>query len=132
MKKNLLCFCVSVILLLTCIAGCGNAEAADKKLTVTASTWHELGGEDAEPVVFSPVKKGDEIYNGFSSVITVKSVSAGKIVLAIDGCLVEPNADGTINLDIEPLRKVILETGESIELVSQTMDGGVNITITFE
>ncbi len=32
----------------------------------------------------------------------------------------------------EPLKSVILEEGGSIELVSQTMDAGVNITITFE
>ena len=130
--KKLTCLCLLTILLMSCLSGCGKAETADKKLTVTASEWWELGGEDLDPVVFSPVKKGDEVYNGYSSVITVKSVSEDKIVLAIDGGLVEPNEDGSINLNREPLKKLTLEPGQSVELASQTMDAGVHIMISFE
>lgn len=110
----------------------GATRPIDRELTVQVREWSELGGEDDDPVVFSPVFKGDELYSGFSSTITVKNANEDRVVLAIDGCLVEPNKDGTINMNKEPLKSVTLEEGGSIELVSQTMDAGVNITITFE
>ena len=108
------------------------SKPVDRELTVEAREWWELGGEESDPVVFSPVSKGDELYNGYGSVITVKSVNDDRVVLAIDGCLVEPNKDGTINLNKEPLKSITLEVGESIELVSQTMDAGVHVTLAYE
>lgn len=55
-----------------------------------------------------------------------------RIVLDIDGCLVEPNDNGSINLNADPLEEVELEAGESITLVSQTMDAGIRLVITYE
>ena len=129
--KNLLILSIVAGFLFANAIGC-TARPIDRELTVQVREWSELGGEDADPVVFSPVFKGDELYSGFSSVITVKNANEDRVVLAIDGCLVEPNKDGTINMNKEPLKSVTLEEGGSIELVSQTMDAGVNITITLE
>ena len=129
--KNLLILSIVAGFLFANLIG-GAARPIDRELTVQVREWSELGGEDADPVVFSPVLKGDELYSGFSSVITVKNANEDRVVLAIDGCLVEPNDDGTINLNAEPLKSVTLEEGDSIELVSQTMDARVHVTITFE
>ncbi len=50
---------------------------------------------------------------------------------AVDGGFVEPNSDGTINLNIDPLTKIILTPGQSIELASQSMDAGVHVFISY-
>ena len=43
-------------------------------------------------------------------------MNAKKLVLDIDGYLVEPNEDGTINMQAEPLKKVTLEKGVNLVL----------------
>ena len=40
--------------------------------------------------------------------------------------------DGTINLDAEPIEKLELECGQSIELVSTSMSAGFNLVISYE
>ena len=80
---------------------------------------------------YSDITVGDELYNGFQSTVTVKSVSEKKIVLSLTGCLVEPNAGGSIDLRKEPLKEVTLKKGEEIVLKSQTMDAGVKLTISY-
>ncbi len=132
MKKNLLSLILIFCLAAFCLGGCASKESVNRKLTVSYKTWSEMGGSSYDPIVYSPVEKGTEIYNGYFSSVTVKSVTDGKIVLTVDGCLVEPNEDGTINMNKDPLKKVTLGVGESIELVSQTMDGGVNVFLSFE
>ncbi|MBO4591425.1 MAG: hypothetical protein J5684_02550 [Eubacterium sp.] len=104
---------------------------ADSGLTVKSKNWYSTGSGKESSVTFSEPKSGDEVYNGFDSVIKVKSVGSDKIVLSIDGCLVEPNEDGGINLNKDPLKKVTLNKGQSIELSSQTMDVGVDLTINY-
>nr|MCR5117111.1 hypothetical protein [Lachnospiraceae bacterium] len=84
------------------------------------------------PVTYFPIQKGELLYDDFDSSIKVRSVNAKKLVLDIDGYLVEPNEDGTINMQAEPLKKVTLEKGRSIQLVTLSMDAGSNISISFE
>ncbi len=132
MKKNLLGLILIICLAAFCLGGCASKEPVNRKLTVSYRTWSEMGGSNYDPIVYSTVVKGTEIYNGYFSTVTVKSVTDEKIVFAVDGCLVEPNEDGTINMNKDPLKKVTLGVGESIELVSQTMDGGVHVFLSFE
>ena len=83
------------------------------------------------PVKFSP-KAGDEVYNGFSSTITVKSVTDDEIEFELTGCLVEANSNGSVNLNKDPLTKLTLKKGDKIKLASQTMDAGVKITLEYK
>ncbi len=86
-----------------------------------------ITGEKGENIKF-----GDEVYNGSGSIITVKSISKSKLILSVDGCFVEPNEDGTINLRKDPIKKMTLKSGQTIEIVSQTMDAGVELNISYE
>ena len=90
------------------------------------------GSKNNEPEIITILRKGEEVYNGFNSVITIDSVSNREIVLKIEGCLVEPNADGSVNLSKEPLKEITVKRDETVKLVSQTMDGGVKLEIKYE
>ena len=114
------------------LTGCGNSGPVNKTLTVTEIRWNEMGAGTPIVMTYTELRAGDVIYKGFSSVITIKSVNENKVVFDIDGYLVRPNDDGTINLREEPLKSVFVTSGNSVELVTQTMDAGGNITITFE
>lgn len=81
---------------------------------------------------FEDLNAGDELYNGFGSTIKIKSIDEDEIKLDIDGCLVIPNADGSISLRSDPIEKVTLKRGETIELASQTMDAGVKLRIDYK
>jgi len=107
-------------------------EDGSPKLTVQVRNWHEKGGETKDPEIYKNPSAGEVIYEGFSSTVTVKSVKKDKINLTLDGCLIEPNEDGSINMRAEPLKKLTIAKGESVTLKSQTMDGGVTLTIQFE
>ena len=108
-------------------------EELDTELTVIETEWNDQGSTEEDTVVYTSLSKGDEVYDGFDGKITVKYVSAKKIVLSIeDGCFVEPNENGTINLNKDSLELITLECGQSIELASQTMDEGVNLYIAYE
>ena len=113
------------------VSGTEYSGLKDSGLIVKTKNWYSTGSGKESTVTFSEPKSGDEIYNGFESVITVKSVSEDKIVLSIDGCLVEPNEDGSINMNKKPLEIATLNKGQSIELKSQTMDAGVKLTINY-
>ena len=84
-------------------------------------------------VQLTGVEEGkEEVYSGYSSVITIGEVRGDRITLDIDGCLVEPNADGTIDLRKEPLKEITIPRDGTITLKSKTMDGGVTLEITYE
>ena len=114
------------------LTGCGNSGPVNKTLTVTVVRWNETGASQPIVMTYNELKAGDVIYRGFSSVITIKSVNENKVVFDIDGYLVIPNDDGSINLNADPLESLILTSGDTVELATQTMDEGGNITITFE
>ena len=115
-------------------AGCKTSQEypVDTTLSVQDIHWNETGSSENEPAIYSPVETGDIVYDYMDCEIEVKSVSEDSVVLDIDGCLVEPNSDGSINLRADPLEQIELEAGESITLVSQTMDAGIRIVITYE
>ena len=50
----------------------------------------------------------------------------------MDGCYVEPNPDGTINLNKESLKEITIKRDETVTLKTQTMDGGVTLEIKYE
>ena len=103
-------------------------------LIVKRRIWTETGGKDWDTTTVTILRHGEEVYSGYSSEIKVDSLSYNEkeITLAIDGCLVEPNADGSIDLRKEPLKEITMQKGDTITLKSQTMDGGVTLEITFK
>ena len=46
--------------------------------------------------------------------------------------MVEPNENGSINLNADPLEKIEIKRGESKEIDSQTMDAGFKLYITYK
>ena len=96
------------------------------------TSWSEQGSSTYDPRIITPLQKGDVVYDGHFVKIKVKSVNESRIVLTIEGPMVEPNDDGTINLDAEPIEKLELECGQSIELVSTSMSAGFNLVISYE
>ena len=118
-------------------AGCKSAEETkagpvDKTLSVQETKWYETGSTVNDPVVYNPLEAGDVVYDDGYYRIEIESVNEDVIVLDVDGCLVEPNSDGTINLRAESVDEIEIAAGESIELVSQTMDSGINLIISYE
>ena len=131
MKKRLAYICIISCMMMLFLSGCGKEKTVDAKLTVQETQWSEQGSNKEEPVVFTPLKTGDIIYDKRDNKIVVKSVSNSKIVLGIDGYLVEPNEDGTIDLRKDPIKEIKIEAGQSVELASQTMDAGIHLIITY-
>lgn len=78
-------------------AGCKRGPV-DKTLSVQEIKWYETGSSTEDPVEFNPLEAGDVVFDDGYYRIEVESVSEDMIVLDVDGCLVEPNSDGTINL----------------------------------
>ena len=132
MNKKMLSAVILFAMILLCPSGCQTGGEVPGEVTVRITEWNEFGGSSSEPVTYFPIQKGELLYDDFDSSIKVRSVNAKKLVLDIDGYLVEPNEDGTINMQAEPLKKVTLEKGRSIQLVTLSMDAGSNISISFE
>lgn len=132
MKKKLSAVCIFIAMLLVFVSGCGNTAVTERKMTVQSSKWSELGGSTSDPVVYTSINKGELLYEGFDSKIKVKSVSNKKLVLDIDGYLVETEPDGRIDMRKTPLNRLTLEVGQSVELATLTMDAGAHISISFE
>ena len=130
--RKLISGLITIMVFALMLTGCGNFGPVNKTLTVTEVRWSEMGAGQPIVMTYTELEAGDVIYRGFSSVITIKSVTEDKLVLDIDGYLVEPNADGSIDLRADPLKSFTLTDGDSVEFVTQTMDAGENITITFE
>lgn len=112
--------------------GCGNTEPVQTTLSIQETQWGELGSTTDDPIVYTPLKHGDVIYDRHETKIVVKTVTEDRIVLQIDGYMVESNDDGTINLNAEPIKKIELIKGKTIELVSQTMSSGFDLLILYE
>lgn len=104
----------------------------DMTLSVLKTGWYESGHTNYEPVTYNPLEAGDVVYEDDYYEIVIESVTEDMIILNVDGALIEPNSDGTINLRADPIEEIDLAAGESIELVSQTMDAGIHLKIAFE
>lgn len=143
-KKRFICILILSCFVMLFLSGCDNSgsrgttetkteeKKAEGKLSVEEHHWHEKGSDAADPEVFTSLSKGDVVYDTTYAKIKVNSVSDEKIVLDVDGAMVEPNSDGTINLRKDPVEKITINAGDSIVLKSQTMDGGVNLKIQYE
>ena len=121
-----------IIFLILFSCGCGNDEPVQVNLSVCETEWSEFGSSTADPIIYTQLKRGDVVYDSNETKITVKSVTENRLVLEIDGFMVEPNDDGSINLGAEPLKIIDLTKGQSIEIDSQTMDAGFDLLISYE
>jgi hypothetical protein len=133
MKKTKYILGVAIILfIMSFLCGCGNTEPVQASLSIQETSWSEQGSSTYDPSIFNPLQKGDVVYDDHFIKIKVKSVNESRIVLEIEGHMVEPNDDGTINLDAEPIEKLELDCGQSIELASTSMSAGFNLVISYE
>ena len=133
MKKTKYILGVAIILfIMSFLCGCGNTEPVQASLSIQETSWSEQGSSTYDPSIFNPLQKGDVVYDDHFIRIKVKSVNESRIVLEIEGHMVEPNDDGTINLDAEPIEKLELDCGQSIELASTSMSAGFNLVISYE
>ena len=133
MKKKKYILGVAIILfIMSFLCGCGNTEPVQASLSIQETSWSEQGSSTYDPSIFNPLQKGDVVYDDHFTKIKVKSVNESRIVLEIEGHMVEPNDDGTINLDAEPIEKLELDCGQSIELASTSMSAGFNLVISYE
>ena len=133
MKKTKYILGVAIILfIMSFLCGCGNTEPVQASLSIQETSWSEQGSSTYDPSIFNPLQKGDVVYDNHFIKIKVKSVNESRIVLEIEGHMVEPNDDGTINLDAEPIEKLELDCGQSIELASTSMSAGFNLVISYE
>lgn len=133
MKKKKYILGVTIILfIMSFLCGCGNTEPVQASLSIQETSWSEQGSSTYDPSIFNPLQKGDVVYDDHFTKIKVKSVNESRIVLEIEGHMVEPNDDGTINLDAEPIEKLELDCGQSIELASTSMSAGFNLVISYE
>ncbi len=128
----LILICVVPVSLLFGLGGCGEPAPIQKELTVKVHEWSDGGSNPDNTVTYTEIRAKEELYSGYASKVTVKKVSEDKIVLSLDGCLVEPNENGTIDMRKNPLKKITVKSGQTIELVSQTMDAGVRLEISYE
>ena len=136
MKIKTLLSVVMLAVAFTCV-GCKKSDevqscSVDKTLSIQETGWYENGSNVEDPVIYNPLEEGDVVYDENNYEIVIEFVREYLIVLDIDGCFVEPNKDGTINLRADSVEQIELAAGESITLVSQTMDAGIYLTITFE
>ena len=129
--KSFICTGLIFILIL-CPCGCGNNEPVQATLSVCETQWSESGASTDDPIVYTPLKRGDVIYDSHETKIAVKKVTENRIVLEIDGYMIEPNEDGSVNLDADPVKIIELTKGQSIELDSQTMSAGFDLLISYE
>ena len=133
MKKTKYILGVAIILFIrSFLCGCGNTEPVQASLSIQETSWSEQGSSTYDPSIFNPLQKGDVVYDDHFIKIKVKSVNESRIVLEIEGHMVEPNDDGTINLDAEPIEKLELDCGQSIELASTSMSAGFNLVVSYE
>ena len=133
MKKTKYILGIAIILfIMSFLCGCVNTEPVQASLSIQETSWSEQGSSTYDPSIFNSLQKGDVVYDDHFTKIKVKSVNESRIVLEIEGHMVEPNDDGTINLDAEPIEKLELDCGQSIELASTSMSAGFNLVISYE
>lgn len=103
-------------------------------LIIDEHTWGVAGDKQLSndnTYRFENLKAGDKVYGGYAT-LEVKKVTPDIIVLSVDGSLVEPNKDGTVNLLAESLPEIKLNIGNDIEVATQTMDFGAKLHIRYE
>ena len=102
-------------------------------LIVRQKTWNDQGAGTDNYTTVTILHSGEIVYDSINyGTIKVDSANDKEVVLKMDGCYVEPNPDGTINLNKEPLTAITIPRDETITLKTQTMDGGVTLEIKYE
>lgn len=133
MKRSVRAFAVFILLLLfVACSGVGTKAT----LILTESPWTGWTEEQPEDSVytFDNVQKGTVIYDYcIFGKITVEKVTDKEILLRFDdSCFVEMNEDGrSYSFEIEPLESLRIKRGEEKKIISQTLDGGVTLTIAY-
>ena len=133
MKKTKKSISVGLFLLIMIFTyGCGNAEPVQTTLSIEETQWSELGSSTDDPIVITPLQRGDVVYDSHDTKITIKIVTDNKVVLDMDGYMVEPNDDGSVNLNAEPVKRIEITKGQSVKLASQTMSAGFDLLVSYE
>ena len=133
MKKTKKSISVGLFLLIMIFTyGCGNAEPVQTTLSIEETQWSELGSSTDDPIDITPLQRGDVVYDSHDTKITIKIVTDNKVVLDMDGYMVEPNDDGSVNLNAEPVKRIEITKGQSVKLASQTMSAGFDLLVSYE
>ena len=133
MKKTKKYISVGLFLMIMIFTyGCGNAEPVQTTLSIEETQWSEFGSSTDDPIVITPLQRGDVVYDSHDTKITIKIVTDNKVVLDMDGYMVEPNDDGSVNLNAEPVKRIEITKGQSVELASQTMSAGFDLLVSYE
>lgn len=140
MRKNL---AVIAVIIMVCVVfcGCGKKEAEQEgkgKIQMVATTWgvgiREDGTEgmyrNAEAKEMSEPKAGDVLYDGTMGMLSIASISDKELVLNNSGFGV-PDKDGNISLLQDPPKTIKIQSGETINLNTLSMDSGVEMVITY-
>ena len=133
MKKTRKSISVGLFLLIMIFTyGCGNAEPVQTTLSIEETQWSELGSSTDDPIDITPLQRGDVVYDSHDTKITIIIVTDNKVVLDMDGYMVEPNDDGSVNLNAEPVKRIEITKGQSVKLASQTMSAGFDLLVSYE
>ena len=98
-------------------------------LSVTEKASNLTGKVLTHHYEYSNLAVGDSVYGGFAT-IRVKEITETYIVLKTENVIV-PNEDGTFNMFDKSLTEVKLQVGESIDLVTQSLDSGATLNIQY-
>lgn len=108
-------------------------DTLQKGLIVREKHWSDQGKGAEECTTVTVLHGGEIVYEDESyGVIKIDSANDKKVTLEIEGCFVEPNPDGSIDLRAEPLKEITIERDQTVTLKTQTMDGGVTLEIKYE
>ena len=88
------------------------------------------GASDESEDMYESIDVGEVVYSGISELV-VKKITDTEIVFTSDGGLIEPNENGSINLNATPPKTFTVKAGEEKVLVTQTTDGSDKITISY-
>lgn len=88
------------------------------------------GASDESVDMYESIDVGEVVYSGISELV-VKKITDTEIVFTSDGGLIEPNENGSINLNATPPKTFTVKAGEEKVLVTQTTDGSDKITISY-
>ena len=119
-------------LILSIVCGCRSLSATGKKLIVETSYWSDQGSSKDDPLIITDPRAGMEVHKSGHGRIKIRSVHENDIVLGLSGGFVEPNENGTINLNKMSVYKLAIKSGESVSVISKSMSGGVSLKFSYE
>ncbi|MCR5676161.1 MAG: hypothetical protein K6G16_10685 [Lachnospiraceae bacterium] len=127
---------VLLALIALTMAGCGkrsdDTSSPAAMLKVETTRWADGADTVRQTCEYPGVKRGDVIYEGFGTSITVKRVYSDHLSFRTGGGLIEPNEDGTLNFSAPSVKEFQIKADEEITLHTMTMDAGEEIVIRYE